>query len=91
MLICHVVSPPPRTHTDGSWSCEKPKVLKLGVLPVKAMLAVEEHLWAASGGQVFIISTHAHCVEVGDPTDRTHRVKPRKEGLNLRSAEKWSI
>ncbi|XP_075883593.1 rho guanine nucleotide exchange factor 10 isoform X2 [Nelusetta ayraudi] len=48
---------------DGSWSCEKPKVLKLGVLPVKAMLAVEEHLWAASGGQVFIISTHAHCVE----------------------------
>lgn len=43
-------------------------MLKLGVLPVKAMLAVEEHLWAASGGQVFIISTHAHCVEVGDPT-----------------------
>lgn len=51
--------------TDGSWSCEKPKVLKLGVLPVKAMLAVEEHLWASSGGQVFIISTHTHCVEVG--------------------------
>ncbi|XP_059209599.1 rho guanine nucleotide exchange factor 10 isoform X2 [Centropristis striata] len=48
---------------DGSWSCEKPKVLKLGVLPVKAMLAVEEHLWASSGGQVFIISTHTHCVE----------------------------
>lgn len=95
MLICPLVFPPP---TDGSWSCEKPKVLKLGVLPVKAMLAVEEHLWAASGGQVFIISTHAHCVEVGDPTDRTHRVKPRKEnparffylkeGFNLRSAEK---
>ena len=50
--------------TDGLWSCEKPKVLKLGVLPVKAMLAVEEHLWASSGGQVFIISTHTHCVEV---------------------------
>ncbi|XP_076605500.1 rho guanine nucleotide exchange factor 10 isoform X3 [Chaetodon auriga] len=48
---------------DGLWSCEKPKVLKLGVLPVKAMLAVEEHLWASSGGQVFIISTHTHCVE----------------------------
>lgn len=48
---------------DGSWSCEKPKVLKLGVLPVKAMLAVEDHLWASSGGQVFIISTHTHCVE----------------------------
>lgn len=50
--------------TDGLWSCEKPKVLKLGVLPVKAMLAVEDHLWASSGGQVFIISAHTHCVEV---------------------------
>ncbi|XP_075964630.1 rho guanine nucleotide exchange factor 10 [Anarhichas minor] len=48
---------------DGSWSCEKPTVLKLGVLPVKAMLAVEEHLWASTGGQVFIISAHTHCVE----------------------------
>ncbi|XP_028995595.1 rho guanine nucleotide exchange factor 10 isoform X2 [Betta splendens] len=48
---------------DGLWSCEKPKLLKLGVLPVKAMLAVEEHLWASSGGQVFIISTHTHSVE----------------------------
>ncbi|KAM3594957.1 uncharacterized protein V6R79_015932 [Siganus canaliculatus] len=48
---------------DGLWSCEKPKVLKLGVLPVKAMLGVEDHLWASSGGQVFIISTHTHCVE----------------------------
>lgn len=49
---------------DGSWSCDKPTVLKLGVLPIKAMLAVEEHLWASSGGQVFIISTHTHRVEV---------------------------
>ncbi|XP_071355248.1 rho guanine nucleotide exchange factor 10 isoform X2 [Trachinotus anak] len=48
---------------DGLWNCDKPKVLKLGVLPVKAMLAVEEHLWASSGGQVFIISTHTHSVE----------------------------
>ncbi|XP_036927391.1 rho guanine nucleotide exchange factor 10 isoform X2 [Acanthopagrus latus] len=48
---------------DGLWSNEKPKVLKLGVLPVKAMLAVEDHLWASSGGQVFIISTHTHCIE----------------------------
>uniref|UniRef100_A0A3B4AB77 DH domain-containing protein n=1 Tax=Periophthalmus magnuspinnatus TaxID=409849 RepID=A0A3B4AB77_9GOBI len=45
---------------DGLWSSDKPKVLKLGVLPVKAMLAVEEHLWASSGGQVFIISTQSH-------------------------------
>uniref|UniRef100_A0AAX7VFJ3 Rho guanine nucleotide exchange factor 10 n=1 Tax=Astatotilapia calliptera TaxID=8154 RepID=A0AAX7VFJ3_ASTCA len=48
---------------DGSWNSDKPKLLKLGVLPVKAMLAVEEHLWASSGGQVFIISTHAHSLE----------------------------
>ncbi|XP_074465805.1 rho guanine nucleotide exchange factor 10 isoform X2 [Sebastes fasciatus] len=48
---------------DGVWSSEKPKVLKLGVLPVKAMLAVEEHIWASTDGQVFIISTHTHCVE----------------------------
>lgn len=52
--------------TEGLWSCEQPRVLKLGVLPVKAMLAVEDHLWASSGGQVFIISTHTHCVEVSD-------------------------
>ncbi|XP_028251655.1 rho guanine nucleotide exchange factor 10 isoform X2 [Parambassis ranga] len=48
---------------DGLWNSDKPTLLKLGVLPVKAMLAVEEHLWASSGGQVFIISTHTHCVE----------------------------
>ncbi|XP_055014206.1 rho guanine nucleotide exchange factor 10-like [Boleophthalmus pectinirostris] len=49
--------------SDGLWSSDNPKVLKLGVLPVKAMLAVEEHLWASSGGQVFIISTQSHTVE----------------------------
>ncbi|XP_049595873.1 rho guanine nucleotide exchange factor 10 isoform X2 [Syngnathus scovelli] len=48
---------------DGLWISDKPKVVKLGVLPIKAMLAVEEHLWASSGGQVFIISTQTHCVE----------------------------
>ncbi|XP_077394922.1 rho guanine nucleotide exchange factor 10 isoform X2 [Festucalex cinctus] len=48
---------------DGLWMSDKPKVLKLGVLPIKAMLAVEEHLWASSGGQVFIISAQSHCVE----------------------------
>lgn len=58
--------------TDGLWNCDKPEVLKLGVLPVKAMLAVEDHLWAASGGQVFIISTHTHRVEVGGPSGGAH-------------------
>lgn len=48
---------------DGLWCSEKPTVLKLGVLPVKSMLAVEEHLWASSGGQVFIISPQTHSVE----------------------------
>ncbi|XP_061551601.1 rho guanine nucleotide exchange factor 10 isoform X1 [Phycodurus eques] len=48
---------------DGLWICDKPKVVKLGVLPIKAMLAVEDHLWASSGGQVFIISTETHCVK----------------------------
>uniref|UniRef100_A0A3P8UIQ5 Rho guanine nucleotide exchange factor 10 n=1 Tax=Cynoglossus semilaevis TaxID=244447 RepID=A0A3P8UIQ5_CYNSE len=48
---------------DGLWDSDKPKVLKLGVLPVKAMVAVEEHLWASSGGQVFIISSPTHTVE----------------------------
>uniref|UniRef100_A0A3P9JIR0 Rho guanine nucleotide exchange factor 10 n=1 Tax=Oryzias latipes TaxID=8090 RepID=A0A3P9JIR0_ORYLA len=48
---------------DGLWDYEKPKLLKLGVLPVKAMLAVEEHLWASSGGQVFIICSHTHCIQ----------------------------
>uniref|UniRef100_A0A8C8F307 DH domain-containing protein n=1 Tax=Oncorhynchus tshawytscha TaxID=74940 RepID=A0A8C8F307_ONCTS len=53
---------------DGSWNPDSPKVLKLGVLPVKAMLAVEEHVWASSGGQVFIISTTTHTVEVSNPS-----------------------
>ena len=39
-------------------------MLSLGVLPIKAMLAVEEHVWVSCGGHVFIISTHTHSVEV---------------------------
>ena len=73
------------------WSSEKPKVLKLGVLPVKAMLAVEEHIWASSGGQVFIISTHTHCVEVGNlvrsrstlETESSRREKDSRFVLNV--------
>lgn len=66
---------------DGLWSSEKPAVLKLGVLPVKAMLAVGEHLWASTGGQVFIISANTHCVEVRGPAraaiTHTHTHTPR--------------
>uniref|UniRef100_A0A4W3JJT6 Rho guanine nucleotide exchange factor 10 n=1 Tax=Callorhinchus milii TaxID=7868 RepID=A0A4W3JJT6_CALMI len=48
---------------DGTWKSESPKVLKLSDLPVKIMLGMEESLWAASGGQVFIINTRTHTVE----------------------------
>nr|XP_055028117.1 rho guanine nucleotide exchange factor 10 isoform X1 [Misgurnus anguillicaudatus]XP_055028118.1 rho guanine nucleotide exchange factor 10 isoform X1 [Misgurnus anguillicaudatus] len=48
---------------DGSWVEAGSRVLKLGVLPVKALLVVGEHVWASSGGQIFIISTQTHTVE----------------------------
>uniref|UniRef100_A0A8C9RIF6 Rho guanine nucleotide exchange factor 10 n=1 Tax=Scleropages formosus TaxID=113540 RepID=A0A8C9RIF6_SCLFO len=51
----------PLSHpADALWDTESPKLVKLGVLPVKSMLAMEEHVWASSGGQVFIISTKTH-------------------------------
>uniref|UniRef100_A0AAY4C0K4 DH domain-containing protein n=1 Tax=Denticeps clupeoides TaxID=299321 RepID=A0AAY4C0K4_9TELE len=59
-LQCNFLSP---ASPDGSWNSASPKVLKLGVLPVKALLAVEDHIWVSSGGQVFIISTKTHLVE----------------------------
>nr|XP_055205685.1 rho guanine nucleotide exchange factor 10 isoform X19 [Gorilla gorilla gorilla] len=48
---------------DGSWDSEPQKVIKLGVLPVRSLLMMEDTLWAASGGQVFIISVETHAVE----------------------------
>ncbi|XP_071466741.1 rho guanine nucleotide exchange factor 10 isoform X2 [Marmota flaviventris] len=48
---------------DGSWNSEPQKVIKLGVLPVRSLLLMEDTLWAASGGQVFLISTETHAVE----------------------------
>ncbi|KAI1895821.1 hypothetical protein AGOR_G00110710 [Albula goreensis] len=48
---------------DGSWCSDSPKVVKLGVLPVKSMIAMEDHVWASSGGQVFIICTKTHRIE----------------------------
>ncbi|XP_036397828.1 rho guanine nucleotide exchange factor 10 [Megalops cyprinoides] len=48
---------------DGSWCSDSPKMVKLGVLPVKSMVAMEDHVWASSGGQVFIISTKTHTIE----------------------------
>ncbi|XP_043840970.1 rho guanine nucleotide exchange factor 10 isoform X5 [Dromiciops gliroides] len=48
---------------DGSWNSEPQKVIKLGVLPVRSLLMMEDTIWAASGGQVFIISIETHSIE----------------------------
>lgn len=40
---------------DGSWNVDSPKLIKLGVLPVRSLLVMEGTIWAASGGQIFII------------------------------------
>ncbi|XP_051579459.1 rho guanine nucleotide exchange factor 10-like isoform X2 [Myxocyprinus asiaticus] len=48
---------------NGSWVESGARVLKLGVLPVKALLVVGEQAWASSGGQIFIVSTQTHTVE----------------------------
>ncbi|XP_070454526.1 rho guanine nucleotide exchange factor 10 isoform X20 [Equus przewalskii] len=48
---------------DGSWNSEPQKVIKLGVLPVRSLLLMEDTLWAASGGQVFVISVETHTIE----------------------------
>ncbi|XP_041043479.1 rho guanine nucleotide exchange factor 10 isoform X2 [Carcharodon carcharias] len=47
----------------GSWNANSPKLLKLSDLPVKIILVMEDTLWTASGGQIFIISTKTHTVE----------------------------
>lgn len=48
---------------DGSWNVEPQKVLKLGVLPVRSLLVVEDTLWAASGGQVSVIGVETHAIQ----------------------------
>uniref|UniRef100_A0A670Z056 Rho guanine nucleotide exchange factor 10 n=1 Tax=Pseudonaja textilis TaxID=8673 RepID=A0A670Z056_PSETE len=48
---------------DGTWNSEPQKIVKLGVLPVRGLLVMEESIWAASGGQIFIINTESHAVE----------------------------
>ncbi|XP_032876564.1 rho guanine nucleotide exchange factor 10 isoform X2 [Amblyraja radiata] len=48
---------------DGSWNADSPKVLRLSDLPVKTILVMEDTIWTASGGLVFIISTQTHTVE----------------------------
>ncbi|XP_061478881.1 rho guanine nucleotide exchange factor 10 isoform X2 [Rhineura floridana] len=48
---------------DGTWNAEPQKIVNLGVLPVRSLLVMEETIWAASGGQIFITSTETHTVE----------------------------
>uniref|UniRef100_A0A452E1T1 Rho guanine nucleotide exchange factor 10 n=1 Tax=Capra hircus TaxID=9925 RepID=A0A452E1T1_CAPHI len=48
---------------DGSWNSEPQTVIKLGVLPVRSLLLMEDTLWAASGGQVSIIGVETLAVE----------------------------
>ncbi|XP_064364608.1 rho guanine nucleotide exchange factor 10 isoform X4 [Dromaius novaehollandiae] len=47
----------------GAWSTEPQKIVKLGVLPVRSLLVMEDTIWAACGGQIFLISTVTHDVE----------------------------
>lgn len=64
VYITVTFSPQPILAKDGAWNTEPQKVVKLGVLPVRSLLIMEETIWAASGGQIFIISTETHTVEV---------------------------
>ncbi|NWX86829.1 ARHGA factor, partial [Nothoprocta pentlandii] len=48
---------------DGAWSTEPQKIVKLGVLPVRSLLVMEDTIWAACGGQIFLISTETHAIE----------------------------
>lgn len=50
---------------DGSWNVNSPKLIKLGVLPVRSLLVMEGTIWAASGGQIFIIDRETYNSEVG--------------------------
>ncbi|XP_075718044.1 rho guanine nucleotide exchange factor 10 isoform X3 [Rhinoderma darwinii] len=48
---------------DGSWNTESPNLIKLGVLPVRSLLVMEGTIWAASGGQIFIIGKESYNIE----------------------------
>ncbi|KAM9316968.1 rho guanine nucleotide exchange factor 10 [Gastrophryne carolinensis] len=48
---------------DGSWNVDSPKLIKLGVLPVRSLLVMEGSIWAACGGQIFIIGKETYEIE----------------------------
>ncbi|XP_072620038.1 rho guanine nucleotide exchange factor 10 isoform X10 [Vulpes vulpes] len=72
---------------DGSWNSEPQKVIKLGVLPVRSLVMAEDMLWAASGGQVFTVSTETHAIEGRVPQghDRPSRGSCRRPPTRRRS------
>lgn len=51
---------------------DSPKLIKLGVLPVRSLLVMEGTIWAASGGQIFIIGRETYNTEVGIHLDAMH-------------------
>lgn len=61
-------------------------MIELGVLPVRSLLMMEDTLWAASGGQVFIISVETHAVEVSRLGGRTARKRCVSETAQLTSS-----
>uniref|UniRef100_A0A8C5MSU0 Rho guanine nucleotide exchange factor 10 n=1 Tax=Leptobrachium leishanense TaxID=445787 RepID=A0A8C5MSU0_9ANUR len=48
---------------DGTWNIDTPKLIKLGVLPVRSLLLMDGAIWAASGGQIFVIGTETRVIE----------------------------
>ncbi|XP_068137442.1 rho guanine nucleotide exchange factor 10 isoform X2 [Hyperolius riggenbachi] len=48
---------------DGLWNVDSPKLIKLGVLPVRNLLVMDGNIWAASGGQISIINKEAYNIE----------------------------
>eukprot|EP00079_Xenopus_tropicalis_P036144 XP_017949915.1 PREDICTED: rho guanine nucleotide exchange factor 10 isoform X3 [Xenopus tropicalis] len=48
---------------DGNWNTDQPKLIKLGVLPVRSLLIMERTIWAASGEQIFIIGQDSNAIE----------------------------
>ncbi|XP_053566340.1 rho guanine nucleotide exchange factor 10 isoform X2 [Bombina bombina] len=48
---------------DGMWNINAPKLIELAVLPVRSLLVMEGTIWAASGGQIFIVGTETHSIE----------------------------
>lgn len=62
-------------------------MIKLGVLPVRSLLLVEDALWAASGGQVFMVSMETHTIEVSAaPTAHSNQAFSSVSGRNGRGS-----